>query len=395
MTALVIAVLGVGLVLGGVNLHMAAQAGKAAQPPQPGPSASTVVPSAEPSGKPRQITILGAGDVIAHQPVWEQARADNNGKGYNFLPVFDGVSATVTAADLALCQLDTPISAAGATPSGYPLFNSPPEILDALKQAGFDGCSVSGNHQLDRGFDGIKRTLDAMDKAELGHAGGARTAEEAATPKIYDVHGVKVAHLSYSYGFNNLKPPAGKEWAVNPINPTAIKAAARKAREAKADVVVLSLHWGAENKHVPNADQERWAKEVLAGPEVDLILGHHSHSVQAMEQFGEKWVAYGLGDQVSRSTENLESQREGVMLRMTLIEAGPGVWRIGKAEAIPTWVENSPKLRLVELPKVAADQARSASARKTSQTALDRIAGYLRLRGAHLGGLVVVGATGG
>jgi hypothetical protein len=391
LTSLAIAMLGVGLVIGGLNLHVAlsAEGGAAAPRESASPSAPVETPS-----KARQITVLGTGDIIAHQPVWEQARADNGGKGYNFLPIFEGVSPTISAADLALCHLDNPIAPAGAAPAGFPLFNSPPELLDGLKQMGFDGCSVSGNHQLDRGFDGVKRTLDAFDKAELGHAGGARTEEEAMTPKIYDVHGVKVAHLSYSYGFNNLKPPAGKEWAVNPIDPAAIKAAARKAREAKAEIVILSLHWGTENKHLPNADQERWAKEVLAGPEIDLILGHHSHSVQAMEQFGEKWVSYGLGDFVARSTEGLESQREGVMMRMTLTEVGPGAWRVTKAEAIPTWTEYTPKLRVVELPKVAVDQARPASARRTFQATLDRIAGYLRLRGANLGGLAVVGASG-
>jgi len=391
MSSLAVAMLGVGLVVGALNLHMILSARDEGTPPRESATPSAPVQTPRPA---RQITVLGAGDVIAHQPVWEQARADNGGKGYNFLPIFEGVSATISAADLALCHLDNPIAPVGAAPASFPLFQSPPELLDGLKQTGFDGCSVSGNHQLDRGFDGIKRTLDAMDKAELGHAGGARTAEEAATPKIYDVHGVKVAHLSYSYGFNNLKPPAGKEWAVNMIDPAAIKTAARRAREAKAELVILSLHWGAENKHVPSPDQERWAKEVLAGPEIDMVLGHHSHSVQAMEQFGEKWVSYGLGDQVARSTEGLESQREGAMIRMTLTEVGPGAWRVTKAEAIPTWTEYTPKLRIVELPRVAVDQSRSAAARRTYQAALDRIAGYLRLRGAQLGGLVVVGASG-
>lgn len=385
MTSLVIVVLGGGLVLGGLNHRLNAVSAK------PSPTLSTSPsPSAAPAG-PREVTILGAGDVIAHPPVWEQARRDNGGKGFDFFPIFEGVSATVAEADLALCHLETPIAPAGAEPSGFPLFNAPPEVLTGIKKAGFDGCSTASNHVLDRGFDGVKRTLDAMDAAGLGHAGSARTAEEAATPKIYDVGGVNVAHLSYTYGFNGLKPPVGKQWASNLIDPAAIKEAARKAREAQADIVVLSLHWGTEYKHLPNADQERWAKEVLAGPEVDLVLGHHAHSVQALEQIGEKWVAYGLGNQVARPSEGVDKSREGVMLRVTMTERAPGVWRATKVEAIPTWTEWTPKVRIVELPKAAQDQARSASARKTTQATLDRIAGYLRLRGADRGGLVVVG----
>lgn len=348
--------------------------------------------SAAPSGavKPREVTILGAGDVIVHPQVWEQARADNGGTGYDFFPIFEGVSATITAADLALCHLQTPVAAAGTTPAGYPLFNVPPEVLDGLKKAGFDGCSTASNHILDKGTDGLIRTLNAMEKAGLGNSGTARTAEEAAAPKIYDVRGIKIAQLSYTYSLGTAKLPAGKEFMVSLINPEAIKAAARKAREAKADLVVLSLHWGTENEHAPNADQQRWATDLLASPDIDLILGHNTHSVQAMEKIGEKWVVYGMGNQVARHSENLESQREGIMARMTLTESQPGKWRITKAEAITTWTEQTPKLRVIELPKYLSGQSLSAITRRFHQTTLDRVTGYLRLRGADKSGLIIV-----
>ncbi|WP_117213382.1 CapA family protein [Allorhizocola rhizosphaerae] len=383
MTSIVIVVLGGGMVLGGLTKRTNTSTGQAEIPTMISPSAATL----------REITLLAAGDVIVHPPVWEQARSDSGGNGYAFAPIFEDVSGTIGAADLALCHLETPIAPAGAAPSGYPLFNAPAELLDGLKQAGFDGCSTASNHVLDQGFDGIKRTLDAMDAAGLGHAGSARTAEEAATPKIYDVGGVRVAHLSYTYGFNGLKPPAGKEWAANLIDPSAIKAAARKARESQADIVVLSLHAGTEYKHTPNADQERWAKEVLAGPEIDVLLGHHSHSVQAVEQIGEKWAIYGLGNQVARPTPQNDKDREGVMVRLTLTETAERLWRVTKAEAIPTWLQLTPKLRVIELPRAVADEALPAATRKTYQATLDRIAGHLRLRGAAAGGLMVFGAS--
>lgn len=380
--------LGAGLVGYGFTLHM--RNAQAEPPPaKPKPSASPSPPAAA-----RQVTILAAGDVIVHPPVWEQARADKGGSGYDFFPIFEGVSATISAADLALCHLETPIASAGATPSGFPLFNAPPEVLDGLKKAGFDGCSLAGNHALDKGQDGVIRTLDAMDKTGLGHAGTARTAAEATTPKMYDVGGVKIAHLSYSYGFG-VKRPSGKEWMANLIELAAIKAAAKQAREAKADLVVLSLHWGTENQHTPNADQQKWAKDLLATPDIDLIFGHHSHSVQAMEKIGEKWVVYGLGNEVARHSENYGTSREGVMARMTLTEQPAGKWQVTKAEAIATWTQLSPKVRILELPKVAADQAISAGNRRIYQATLDRIAGYLRLRGADAAGLVVPGASGG
>ncbi len=387
LLALVATLLGCGLVGYGFTLHLRdAQAKPSAQP------TSAPTPTASASAEPRQVTLLAAGDVIVHPPIWEQAKTDAKGKGYDFAPIFDSVTATISAADLALCHLEVPIAAAGAAPSGFPLFNSPPEILDGLKKAGFDGCSTAGNHALDKGAEGVIRTLDAMDKAGLGHSGTARTAQEADTAKVYDVRGVKIAHLSYSYGYG-VKRPSGKEWMANLIDPAVIKAAAKRAKDGKADLVVVSMHWGTEYQHMPNGDQEKWAKELLAMPEIDLILGHHTHSVQAMERIDGKWAVYGLGNQIARHSENYDKSREGVMARLTLTEGQPGKWQVSKAEAIATWTQLTPKVRIIELPKAAVDQALSTATRKTYQATLDRIAGYLWLRGADGAGLAVVGAS--
>ncbi len=387
MLALVATLLGCGLVGVGFKLHWVDAHAKAPAQPTFSPK-----PSASPSAGPRQLTLLAAGDVIVHPPIWEQARADAQGNGYDFLPIFEAVSATISAADLALCHLEVPIAAAGATPSGFPLFNAPPEILDGLKKAGFDGCSTAGNHALDRGAEGVIRTLEAMDKTGLGHSGTARSAQEADTAKVYEVRGIKIAHLSYSYSFG-VKRPAGKDWLANQIDPAVIKAAAQRAKQAKADLIVVSMHWGTEYQHLPNADQEKWAKDLLATPEIDLILGHHSHSVQAMERIGDKWAVYGLGNEIARHSENYDKSREGVMARLALTETQPGKWQVSKIEAIATWIQLTPKVRLIELPKAAIDPALSAGTRRTYQATLDRIAGYLRLRGADTAGLVVLGAS--
>jgi poly-gamma-glutamate synthesis protein (capsule biosynthesis protein) len=352
-------------------------------------------PSPSPSPTPeRQITILGAGDVIAHPEVWAQARLDGGGNGYDFFPIFQGVSETISHADLALCHLETPVASKGATPSGYPLFNAPPEVLDGVQKAGFDGCSTASNHAMDQGAAGVARTLDAMDKAGLGHAGTARTADEAQKVTTYDLKGVKVAHLAYSYGFG-VNRPAGKEWMANLIDRDAIKKAASQARAAGAQIVLVSLHWGTEGEHLPDDNQDHLSQELLASPDIDLIFGHHAHSVQAMERINGKWVAYGLGNLLARHSENLPWQREGVMARMTLTEQSPGKWQVTKAEAIATWTDETPKLRLLELPKVIGTTTLSATTRKFHQATLDRIAGYLRLRGADAAGLLILGLGGG
>ena len=344
---------------------------------------------------PRTLTIVGAGDVLVHPQVWQQAAADARAAGrdgYDFFPMFEHVSPVIAGADLAICHMEVVLGP--GQPSGYPYFKAPPEVADAVKRAGFDACSTVSNHTLDKGVEGVFATLDALDAAGLGHTGSFRSAAEAATPTIYDVGGVKVGHLAYTVHFNGLKRPAGREWIANLIDPAEIIEAARATRAAGAEIVVLSLHWGTEYRHAPDADQQRWARELIASPDIDLILGHHAHVVQPFEKFGEKWVVYGMGNELARHAEPMNDNREGVMARITFTETEPGRWRITTAEAVPTWVDISPRIRLVNLPAALASPDTPADLRRVYQSAYDRIKGHLLSRGAGADGLIVVAPGG-
>ena len=350
--------------------------------------------AAAPTG-PRTLTVLGAGDVLLHPPLWEQAAADARAQGrsgYDFGPVFAAVKPDVSAADLAICHLETPLGEAGGPFSGYPSFSVPPQVTLAIKDTGFDTCSTASNHTLDAGEKGVYRTLDALDAAGLHHAGSYRDATSQQNPNIVDVNGVKVAQLSYTFGFNGLQRPAGKGWIANLIDPAAIIAEAKRARVAGAQIVVVSTHWGTEYDFGANADQQRWALQLLAAPEIDLILGCHAHVVQPFEKINGKWVVYGMGNEVARHSDPVDASREGVMPRFTFTETAPGQWRVTKAEALPTWVDLSPQIRVVELPRALADPATPAPQRAVYQAAYDRINKYLRSRGAGLAGLAVAGS---
>jgi poly-gamma-glutamate synthesis protein (capsule biosynthesis protein) len=349
--------------------------------------------AAVPTG-PRTLTVLGAGDVLLHPPLWEQAAADARAEGrsgYDFGPLLAAVKPDVSAADLAVCHLETPVGEAGGPFSGYPSFNVPPQVAAAIKDTGFDTCSTASNHTLDAGEKGVFRTLDALDAAGLHHAGSYRDAAAQQTPNILDVHGVKVAQLSYTFGFNGLQRPTGKAWIANLVDPAAIIAEAKRARAAGAQIVVVSMHWGTEYDFGANADQQRWALQLLAAPEIDLILGCHAHVVQPFEKINGKWVVYGMGNEVARHSDPVDASREGVMPRFTFTEAEPGHWKITKAEAVPTWVDLTPSIRVVELPRALADPATPAAQRAVYQAASDRISRYLRSRGAGLAGLTMAG----
>jgi len=168
-----------------------------------------------------------------------------------------------------------------------------------------------------------------------------------------------------------------------------ILAAAHRARLAGADIVVLSMHWGTEYQHQPTDEQRNQARTLLASPDVDVILGDHVHVVQPFEELNGKWVAYGMGNQISRHADPIDDSREGVMPRFTFTELGPHRWRVTKVEAIPTWMQLTPQLRLIDLPRALADPATTPTQRTSYANALNHIVAYLNALGATSHGLVI------
>ncbi|WP_083931779.1 CapA family protein [Nocardiopsis salina] len=343
----------------------------------------TIADSAsEPPSEPRTLSVIGGGDVLVHESVWTQAEADGGGT-YDFAPMFDDVSGRLHGADLALCHLEVPLGPEEGPFSGYPVFSAPPHLAQGLADAGYDGCSTASNHTFDQGEDGVVRTLDAMEEAGLGAAGSARTEEEAAEPTVHQVDAgagdaVPVAHLSYTYGFNGFEAPEGKEWMADLIDEEAILDEAARAREAGAEIVVLSLHWGTEYSHEVDADQ-RELVDLADSSDIDMVLGHHAHVVQPMDLVEDTWVAYGLGNQIAgQSSPPIDSRREGVMAQVEFTETEPGTWEAGGLQAVPTWVEVEPDYRVVDLASAVEDDGeRSADELSVLEQAYARIGGHL------------------
>jgi len=332
--------------------------------------------------------VVATGDVLIHPPLTEQAARDAGGLGYDFRPIFAGVAPAIRAADLAICHLETPLAAPGGRLSGYPVFSAPPQIAAALADAGYDTCSTASNHTLDQGAPVVRRPLDALDRARIRHTGSARSAGEAEAPAILDVRGVRVAQLSYAFGFNGFTVPASQPWLANRIAIPRILVAAHRARAAGADVVVLSMHWGAEFQHAPTAQQRSLARTLLASPDIDLIVGHHAHVTQPFERIGGEWVAYGLGNHVARHAQPRGSTEEGVIARFTFTQRA-GRWSVTRAEYVPVLNDLGPPIRLVDLPAALADPATPTPKRSRYQAAEDRIRTVVTSRGAAADGLVI------
>jgi len=288
-------------------------AGSAAADPGASSSATSPAPDPSPSPTPSptpdpdaEFTIVAAGDVLPHQPVTSSATDHGT---IDFGPLLAPTAPWVQGADLALCHLEVPIAPAGSKPSGYPVFGAPAQLVPGLVGQGWDGCSTASNHSVDRGFAGVRTTLDLLDESGLGHVGTARTAAEAAQPQLYTLERagqtITVAHIAATYGTNGMPVDTDKPWSVTRIDVPAMVDEARAARAAGADLVVASVHCCVEYQTAPTADQQEIAQQLADSGEIDLYLGHHAHVPQPIAHLeggpdgSGMWVAYGLGNFVS------------------------------------------------------------------------------------------------
>ncbi|MFD5405166.1 CapA family protein [Streptomyces griseorubiginosus] len=345
-----------------------------------------------PSAAPRGFTLVASGDVLPHSSVIDRARFDAGGTGYDFRPMLAGIRSVVSRADLALCHMET-VYGANGNYTGYPTFKSPPEVAQALAATGYDGCSTASNHSLDDGADGIRRTLDALDRAGVRHAGSARDEAEARTVTVLRAGAAKVAHLAYTYDTNGFPMPQGQPWAVNLMDENKILADARAARKAGADVVVVSLHWGTEWQDAPDEQQKALARDLTAArtggrPDIDLILGTHAHVPQAYEKVNGTWVVYGMGDQIAGEMFNHEGAQDprgnqSTLGRFTFAPpARPGGrWRVTRAEFVPQMFDVDAG-RVVNLNQAIAQGADLDGVR-------DRIREVVLSRGAAEAGLTM------
>ncbi|GAA1421986.1 CapA family protein [Streptomyces thermospinosisporus] len=340
----------------------------------------------------RGFTLVASGDILPHTSVIDRARFDAGGTGHDFRPMLSGIRSVVAPADLALCHMETVYGADGVY-TGHPVFQSPPEIAAGLAATGYDGCSTASEHSLDAGSEGIRRTLDALDRAGVRHSGSARTEQEARTVTVLRAGQAQVAHLAYTYGTAVSPYPPDQSWSVNLIDEARIIADARAARTAGADVVVVSLHWGTEWQENPDEQQVTLARSLTASrsggrPDIDLILGTHAHVPQAYEKVNGTWVVYGMGDQIAGEMFDQRGARDpranqSTVARFTFTppQRPGGRWEVTRAEFVPQLFDLDAG-RVVNLNRAIAQGAEVHAER-------DRISAVVMSRGAAQDGLVM------
>ncbi len=284
-----------------------------------------------------QFVVSGSGDLLIHEPVWEQALALGGGHRYNFAPLFSRVKPFIQAADLRLCHVETPMTP--APPTGYPVFNTPPELAKAIHQTGWHAASTASNHTLDQGQRGEDDTIRFLNRASVLHTGSYASAAAQRKPLIMSVKGVRVAFLAYTEFTNGI--PLPHPWSVNLAGAARILADAHQARMDGAQVVIINLHWGDEFVAEPSSFQRTLADKLTQSPDITAIIGQHVHVVQPIRFINGKAVVFGEGNLISNETGACcpTATQDGmiVLLHITVDSRGARVTRV---RYVPIWVRH-------------------------------------------------------
>lgn len=307
----------------------------------------------------KYIDIVSLGNLIIHQ---SQINGAKNENGYDFSPSFQYIKEMVSEADISLGILEGAL--AGGEPTGYPIFNSPDEVIDSLRDTGIDVVNYANNHIYDYDDEGLQRTIEITKEKGLDVL-GVKSTEEEKSYLVKEVDGVKIGFASYvfetaavnGYKTINSNPVSiNSENLINTFNYNDLEsfynriASEISAMKAEGvEFIIASMHWGEEYNTYTEATQNEIAKK-LNELGVDIILGGHPHVIQPYEiicnESGDStFVIYSQGNSLSNQSEQeigVAESEDGIMIKFTL-EKKDGNVSLKEYKIIPTWVYKEEK----------------------------------------------------
>lgn len=307
------------------------------------------------------LVLNAMGDLVMHLPIVNSALKPDG--SYDFRPIFSNVRSHLSQADLAVAVLETQLDAPGQKYSGYPCFNSPGAIADAILWSGVDMVFLAHNHSLDQGTTGLNHSLAYLDQIGLSHT-GCRSNSNQQRYRIIEKNQIKLAFFSYTTTTNGIPLPKGKEWAVNMLDFKQIAEDIAEAKRLGVDGIVFALHTGIEYQREPSSEQLEIIGELLALG-VDIVLGSHVHVVQPLEAPtgdglvpGRRrtfFIAYSLGNLLSNQRWRYSDCGLMVSLKLVKEPAWPGI-QIAAASYLPLWVYRYPEEQQLRYEIIVLDQ---------------------------------------
>ncbi|MGI9017061.1 MAG: CapA family protein [Euzebya sp.] len=268
------------------------------------------------------ITLAFGGDVHGERHIATAVAEGRNPLG----PVTDQLS----AADLAVINLETPLSTRGTPAVKTFVFRGPPALAQDLVEAGVDVVTLANNHALDYGVDALADTLAHTQAAGLQTVGAGLDATAAYSPALFDTPAGRIAIIGVTRVLHTRawEATANRPGLASAYDEPAAVAAVRAAADI-ADQVIVAIHWGTERADCPDADQRHLA-DLLTRSGADLVVGHHPHILQGVQRLNDGLVAYSMGNFVWYHN-SAPSRFTGILeVDLPLLDAPQ--WRFSPAE---------------------------------------------------------------
>ena len=316
-------------------------------------------------------TIGSMGDLLMHMPIFDDykynAAVQQADGTYDFESVFRYIKDTITELDYAAANLETTLCGTdnGYKYSGYPHFNCPDDIVDGVKDAGFDMLLTANNHSYDTTLVGYKRTLEVARGRGLDTMGTYASADEVKWT-IKEINGIKIGMLCYTYANYDTEDGRPSLNGNNPISEAGlcnyfvyedlpafyaeVDTYLEEMEAAGAEATMMYIHWGVEYLTYANDNQKKIAQD-LCDLGIDVIVGGHPHVVEPVELLTSttdpehKTVClYSMGNAVSNqrlgniSYINTAHTEDGLLFIVSFEKYSDGTVYLSGVEAIPTWV---------------------------------------------------------
>ncbi|WP_302630909.1 CapA family protein [uncultured Clostridium sp.] len=351
------------------------------------------------------VDIISLGNLIIHQSQIDGAKQENS---YDFSPSFQYIKKMILDSDISMGILEGAL--AGCEPSGYPFFNSPDEVVDALKDTGIDIINYANNHIYDYEDVGLKRTIDVTKEKGLDVL-GVKSTEEEKNYLVKEVNGIKIGFLAYVFEtsminghktINSNILSTYSENLINTFNYNDLESFYKKIeneisamKSEGVEFIITSMHWGEEYNTYIEASQNEIAKR-LNKLGVDIILGGHPHVIQPYEIMRNEsghstFVIYSQGNSLSNQSEQeigVAESEDGIMIKFTL-EKKDGNVSLKEYKIIPTWVYKEEKVngtyyhKIIPVEEALADPKKygiSSDVYERVKTSLNRTKGILGIK---------------
>lgn len=244
----------------------------------------------KPNNLKQTVKLLAVGDINLGRLTGQKILEGNHDYAFEY------ISDYVKSFDIAFGNLESQLADLGGetqSPTNEYRFAGPPEGAESLRIGGWDIVSTANNHMWDYGKNALFETMENLEQAGIKYIGSRRRTQDLYQPVIIDCNNQRIAFLAGTMLLNGYEKSGALDhvaWADSEELTNAIKNIT-----SDTDWVIVSLHGGIEYRATPIKEKVELAHQLIdAG--ADIVIGHHTHIPQGVEQYNDKLIFYSLGN---------------------------------------------------------------------------------------------------